>query len=390
MSDETSREPDNGSDSTLDSTTALPTRRSLRAAARSAAATGTPAEDATVAPVEQNAASAADETAQLHAEAHQAEEPIEIDDTAEPIETAQPVVMVDVEAAADPAAPALPTGSISAPVPSRARLAARMAATPPPASVRSVPTQSRWKSIRSLLVVAIAVPAIFGTVALPAYAFTTEDSASVAPIHDTGAQSLTVPNWVRPALARDGYSATSAEDLRAAEAAKAAAEAAAKLAASRAASGSKSTATDYEAFVGGDGSWIRPVAGAISSQYGPRGLICNGAGCSNSFHDGVDFSGACGTPIKAVSAGRVTFTGSAGSYGNRVIVDHGGGVESIYGHVQSGSYKVSAGQLVEAGTVVAGIGATGVVSGCHLDLKIRIGGDFTNPVPFMAAKGVKL
>ncbi|WP_411720295.1 peptidoglycan DD-metalloendopeptidase family protein [Mycetocola sp.] len=380
MSDETSREPDNGSggDSALDSTTALPTRRSLRAAARSAAATGAPAEESAVVPVEQQAAV-------------ETPEPIETDDHDEPAEAAQPVVMVDVEPAVDPATAAVPTATI--PVPSRAQLAARVAATPAPASVRSVPKQSRWKSIRSMLIVAIAVPSIFGTVALPAYAFTSEEAASVAPIHDTGAQSLTVPTWTRPALARDGYSATSAEELQAAAAAKAAAEAAAeaaKLAASRPKASDSNANADYSAFVGGDGTWIRPVAAAISSPYGPRGLICNGAGCSNSFHDGVDFGASCGTPVKAVSAGRVTFTGSAGAYGQRVIVDHGGGVESIYGHVQSGSFKVSSGELVEAGTIVANVGATGVVSGCHLDLKIRINGDFTNPVPFMAAKGVKL
>jgi murein DD-endopeptidase MepM/ murein hydrolase activator NlpD len=369
MSDETSREPDNepGNDSTLDSTTALPTRRSMRAAAR--AATGAPAEDATDA-VEHDAASAPTPAVESDA-------------------TAQPVVMVDIAPVEAPSAAPLPTAH-RAP----ARLAARVAAAPAPA--RPAPRQSRWKSIRSLLVVAIAVPSIFGTMALPAYAFTSEETASVAPIHDTGAQSLTVPNFARTALARDGYTATTAEELQAAAAAKAAAEAAkaaAKLAASRAsASGGYYNAndTDLSAFVGGGGTWIRPVPGSISSPYGPRGLICNSAGCSNSFHDGTDFNGACGTPVKAVSAGRVTFTGSAGAYGQRVIVDHGGGVESIYGHVQSGSFRVSVGQLVEAGTVVASIGATGVVSGCHLDLKIRIGGDFTNPVPFMAAKGVNL
>lgn len=255
-----------------------------------------------------------------------------------------------------------------------------------------------------MLVVAVAVPAIFGTVALPAYAFTDETTA-VAAIHDTGAQSLTVANWTRPELGRDGYSATTVAELESARAAKAAAEAAAaaaaaaKLAATRSATRSSSssdytynaTDADLAAFlVGRSDIWQRPVAAGISSPYGPRGLICNGSGCSNSFHDGVDFGSPCGTPIKAVSAGRVTFTGSAGAYGQRVIVDHGGGVESIYGHVQTGSFKVSPGQLIEAGTVVASIGATGVVSGCHLDLKIRLGGDFTNPVPFMASKGVRL
>ncbi|MET0885760.1 MAG: hypothetical protein ABWX92_04845, partial [Mycetocola sp.] len=259
MSDETSREPDNGSggDSALDVTTALPTRRSLRAAARSAAATGASADNSPVVTVEQPAASATDDTA----------EQTETDDHDKLAEVAQPVVMVDAEPAAHPATAAVPTSSV--PAPSRARLAARMAATPAPGSARPVPKQSRWKSIRSLLIVAIAVPSIFGTVALPAYAFTTEDAVTAAPVHATGAQSLTVPTWTRPALARDSYSATSAEELQAAAAAKAAAEAA-KLAASRAKSStSTSTSTDYAAFVGGDGTWIRPLAGAISSKYGP-------------------------------------------------------------------------------------------------------------------------
>ena len=366
MSDETSREPDEGrgSDSTFDPATALPTRRSLRAAARAGAE-----------PVEQDAAVPAVEPA---------------DDFLEPAEAAEPVVMVDVEPSASPA---MATATIPVAAPTRARLAARVAATPPPASVRSVPKQSRWKSIRSLLIVAIAVPSIFGTVALPAYAFTSDETTSVAAVHDTGAQSLTVSNWTRPALARDGYSATSADELKAAAAAKAAAEAAKAAAKLASATGGYYNAndTDLSAFlVAQGGTWVRPVAAGISSHYGPRGLICNGAGCSNNFHDGTDFGASCGTSIVAVSAGRVTFTGSAGAYGQRVIVDHGGGVESIYGHVQSGSFKVSVGQLVEAGTPVAGVGATGVVSGCHLDLKIRIGGNFTNPVPFMAAQGVTL
>jgi len=342
MIDETGRKPDegSGSDSTIDQTPALPTRRSLRAAAASA----TPQEPIT----------------------------------------------------SEPARSPLAATTVSAAPPVKARVA------PSAAKPRAAAAPPLWKSIRSLLIVAVAVPAIFGTVALPAYAFTSEESPAVAAIHDTGAQSLTVSNWTRPELGRDGYSATTVAELESAKAAKAAAEAAAaaaKLAATRSATRS-SAASDYTynatdadlaAFlVGRSDIWQRSVPGSISSPYGPRGLICNSAGCSNSFHDGVDFSGSCGTPVKAVSAGRVTFTGSAGAYGQRVIVDHGGGVESIYGHVQTGSFKVSPGQLIEAGTVVASIGATGVVSGCHLDLKIRLGGDFTNPVPYLASRGLKL
>lgn len=353
MIDETSREPERAaSDSAIDPTSVLPTRRSLReAAARSSAAV----------PVSSSTAGAS------------------------------PVTV------AAPAAAAVPAAPISSPSTASLPVAPRRAGSQSKTSARPVAKPSRWKSIRSLLIVAVAVPGIFGTVALPAYAFTSEESTVVAQTHDTGAQSLTVPDWTRPELARDAYSATSAEELQAAKAAKAAAEAA-KLAASRSSQSNGYGDYVYNAndpeltafLVGKSDTWIRPVAAGISSPYGPRGLVCNGAGCSNSFHDGVDFGASCGTPIKAVSAGRVTFTGSAGAYGQRVIVDHGGGIESIYGHVQTGSFKVSVGQLIEAGTVVAGIGATGVVSGCHLDLKIRIAGNFTNPVPYMASRGVTL
>ena len=137
-------------------------------------------------------------------------------------------------------------------------------------------------------------------------------------------------------------------------------------------------------------AWIRPVAGRVTSVYGPRPVICNPTGCSNTFHDGIDFGSACGTPIKAISPGRVTFTGSAGGFGNRVLIDHGAGVVSIYGHLQTGSFKVTVGQQVSAGTIIANVGATGVATGCHLDLKIRVGGIFTDPAPFMATRGVRL
>jgi murein DD-endopeptidase MepM/ murein hydrolase activator NlpD len=138
-----------------------------------------------------------------------------------------------------------------------------------------------------------------------------------------------------------------------------------------------------------DAAWVRPVAGRITSNYGPRPVICTPAGCSNTFHDGVDFGSACGTPIKAISPGRVISATNAGSFGERVIIDHGSGLESIYGHLQAGSYRVSVGQLVQAGTIIANVGMTGVATGCHLDLKIRTGA-YIDPGPFLAFRGVKL
>jgi murein DD-endopeptidase MepM/ murein hydrolase activator NlpD len=139
-----------------------------------------------------------------------------------------------------------------------------------------------------------------------------------------------------------------------------------------------------------DAAWIRPVTARVTSNYGPRPVICNPAGCSNTFHDGVDFGSACGTPIKAVSPGRVTSAANAGAFGQRVIIDHGAGISTVYGHIQTGSFKVKAGQQVSAGTVIANVGATGVVTGCHLDLKVRVGGVFVDPGPFLALRSVKL
>ncbi|MET0934061.1 MAG: M23 family metallopeptidase [Mycetocola sp.] len=193
--------------------------------------------------------------------------------------------------------------------------------------------------LRSLLVIGIAVPTLVGVVALPAH-------GSVVPLAVTAADEAPQRN-AGPATSGGNYM--------------------------------------HDA----DAPWIRPVTARVTSPYGPRRVICNTVGCSNTFHDGVDFGSSCGTPIKAISPGRVTFAANAGSFGERVIIDHGSGVESIYGHAQAGSYKVSVGQLVKAGTVIANVGATGVVTGCHLDLKIRIS-VYIDPGPFLAARGVVL
>ncbi|WP_143094984.1 M23 family metallopeptidase [Mycetocola miduiensis] len=269
----------------------------------------------------------------------------------------------------------------------RPRFASAQESSPVPAAKASTqaaaPQTARWRSLRSPAIIALAVPALLGTVALPAYAFSPGDGATAAIMdanaaltHESPAtQSLTVSDDVTLAqVERDGYSATSAEEL---EQTYAAAGYIYDSAASIAGYLAPSTS-----------GWWRPLPGEITSKYGPRGLICNGAGCSSSFHEGMDFGGACGTPIKAAAAGTVVFTGNAGAFGNRVIIDHGNGLQTIYGHLLSGSYEVSVGDVIEGGTVIAEVGATGVVSGCHLDLKVSVDGEHTNPAPFLRERGV--
>jgi len=137
-----------------------------------------------------------------------------------------------------------------------------------------------------------------------------------------------------------------------------------------------------------ESGWWRPVPGPLTSLYGPRRIICNASGCSTPFHQGLDFGSGCGTPMVAVYAGTVTFAGNAGGFGNRVIVDHGGGIETIYGHIQNSSTFVQVGQQVDGGDQIALVGDTGVGTGCHLDLKVRIDGVHTDPQPFLRGRGV--
>lgn len=226
----------------------------------------------------------------------------------------------------------------------------------------------------------LAVFALVGAVTLPAHA--SEITGAAAGNVATAAEALAVSQG-----AASGYPTTTVESLREAEAAAALGMPAATdipLLASQATASPGAYMHDASA------PWIRPVAARVTSYFGPRAVICNSSGCSSTTHEGVDFGSSCGTPIKAISPGRVTSATNAGAFGERVIIDHGSGVESVYGHAQAGSYKVSVGQLVLAGTVVANVGATGVATGCHLDLKIRVGGVFVDPTPWMKFRGITL
>jgi len=238
------------------------------------------------------------------------------------------------------------------------------------------PTRSSGRrSVRGTLIALLLVPGLFGTVALPAFSLPDAAADANAQLTSAGEQSLVVSADAENApLERDAYSATSVDDLITA----------------RAASGYSYDAAAAMAAYNGPSSqgWWRPVPGEITSPYGPRNLICNSAGCSNSFHEGMDFGNDCGTPIRAANAGTVTFVGNAGAYGNRVIIDHGDGLETVYGHIQPRSFEVEVGDVVSGGQHIANVGATGVVNGCHLDLKVMIDGETTDPAPFLITHGV--
>jgi murein DD-endopeptidase MepM/ murein hydrolase activator NlpD len=136
----------------------------------------------------------------------------------------------------------------------------------------------------------------------------------------------------------------------------------------------------------GSGSgWVRPAGGWITSGYGVRVNPYTGA---TAMHDGIDLGSGCSTAIVAASAGTVEYVGPYGGYGNYVRIDHGGGVKTAYGHIVAGGFRVSPGQQVGAGTLVALVGSTGNSTGCHLHFETHVGGGTVDPVSFMGARGV--
>ena len=115
--------------------------------------------------------------------------------------------------------------------------------------------------------------------------------------------------------------------------------------------------------------------GTISSRYGSRESIRDHA------HGGLDLAASYGTPIKAVADGIVKLAGVSGGYGNLVVIDHGNGVETYYGHCSSINVRVGA--EVKAGDEIAKVGSTGNSTGNHLHFEIRINGSSVNPQKYI-------
>ena len=133
--------------------------------------------------------------------------------------------------------------------------------------------------------------------------------------------------------------------------------------------------------------WARPAAGRITDSFGPRIHPVYGG---FSFHRGTDIGAGCGANIYAAHGGTVIYSGWNGGYGNFILIDHGGGVATAYGHIVSGGRLVSYGQTVDVGTNIAKVGSTGTSTGCHLHFEVRINGTAIDSVPFMANQGITI
>jgi murein DD-endopeptidase MepM/ murein hydrolase activator NlpD len=122
----------------------------------------------------------------------------------------------------------------------------------------------------------------------------------------------------------------------------------------------------------------RPVPGGIVSGFGPRVHPILG---SSRMHTGVDMSAGYGTPIHACRAGTVVIAGAQGGYGNTVVIDHGGGMATLYAH--QSSIAVSVGQSVSSGEVIGYVGSTGMSTGPHLHFEVRLSGNPVDPTPYL-------
>jgi murein DD-endopeptidase MepM/ murein hydrolase activator NlpD len=121
-----------------------------------------------------------------------------------------------------------------------------------------------------------------------------------------------------------------------------------------------------------------PVRGWISSGFGDRDNPVTGKA---GFHTGVDIANDNGTPIHATADGEVSFAGWEGGYGKLVVVNHGNGFSTYYGHLSE--IKTAVGQKIVRGQVVGAMGATGNTTGPHLHYEIRLYGASVDPTKYM-------
>jgi len=129
----------------------------------------------------------------------------------------------------------------------------------------------------------------------------------------------------------------------------------------------------------GSGRFLRPVGNApITSTFGYRTDPITGV---TAFHSGIDFGAPCGTPIHAGGNGTVIFAGVNGGYGNATIINHGGGLSTLYGH--QSAFAVSVGQVVTAGQVIGYVGSTGKSTGCHVHFEVRVNGNPVDPAGYL-------
>ena len=123
---------------------------------------------------------------------------------------------------------------------------------------------------------------------------------------------------------------------------------------------------------------IWPTHGWLSSSMGNRADPFTG---EKDFHPGLDISADKGDPVYATADGKVVNASAAGNYGNLVILDHGYGLETRYGHLSA--FKVTLGQPVKRGDLLGLVGSTGRATSSHLHYEVRANGRILNPLQLL-------
>ena len=131
-------------------------------------------------------------------------------------------------------------------------------------------------------------------------------------------------------------------------------------------------------YIGGELAWPVPGYTRISSKYGMRVHPITGV---YKLHTGVDISAPMGANFIAANDGVVTKAGMNSAYGNMVIIDHGGGISTLYAH--GSQILVEVGQIVKRGEPVLKVGSTGYSTGPHAHFEVRIDGVVTDPMPYI-------
>jgi len=121
-----------------------------------------------------------------------------------------------------------------------------------------------------------------------------------------------------------------------------------------------------------------PVEGQVTGSFGERIDPFNGEGA---FHSGVDISSAYGTRVVAPADGMVTITAEMGGYGRAIVINHGNGISTRYGHLSG--FAVTPGQTVHRGDVIGYVGASGRSTGPHLHYEVRINDTPVNPYKYL-------
>ena len=144
-------------------------------------------------------------------------------------------------------------------------------------------------------------------------------------------------------------------------------------------SSSESSSSASSGSSGSGGKWGDPLSSwTVTSTFGYRVHPISG---TTLLHTGVDLAIPSGTPIRAVADGTVVSAGWLGGYGNATIIDHGGGLATLYGH--QSAILVSEGEHVTKGQVIGRVGCTGSCTGPHLHYEVRLNGDPIDPMPYL-------